>query len=239
MQGIYKITNIKNNQSYIGKSNNIERRLSDHKRLAFTKSYKEYNKILYQAFRKYGIENFIFEILEELDNYSISNEREKYWIKYYNTYNNGYNESEGGDGGSSKGHCQGSANGRHKLTEEDVILIRTKFKEGCAKQDCYKLFQDKITLGGFARIWTGQTWKHIMPEVYTKENIKRNASLGRSKNNSSHNRLLSNEEVKQLRKWRQEGLTYKEIINKMNYKISLSTAKDIGNYRTYKEVENE
>ena len=75
-----------------------------------------------------------------------------------------------------------------------------------------------------------------MPEVYTKENIERNASLGKSKNNSSSTRKLSDDEVRQLRLWRKEGITYKEIVKKLNNKISISTAKDIGNFRTYKEV---
>jgi hypothetical protein len=39
-----------------------------------------------------------------------------------------------------------------------------------------------------------------------------------------------------LRQWRKEGVTYSEIVKRLNNKISLSTAKDIGNYRTYKEV---
>ena len=234
-QGIYKITNLINNKSYIGKTNNFKRRESDHFRLATTKGHKEYDKALYQAIRKYGKENFSFEIIEILEDYSISGEREKYWISFYDSYNNGYNESEGGDGGSQKGHCLGSLNGRSLLNEEDVIFIRTKFKEGISRQDCYKFFKDKITLTGFSKIWNGKTWPHIMPEVYTKENIERNANLGKSQNNAK--RKLTNEEVKQLRQWRKEGITYSEIVKKLNNKISLSTAKDIGNYKTYKEVE--
>ena len=233
-QGIYKITNLINGHCYIGKTNNFKRRKDDHFRLAIATGHKEYNKTLYQAIRKYGQENFSFEIIEELENYSISGEREKYWIKYFDSYNNGYNESEGGDGGSIRGHCQGSENGRAILNEQDVIYIRTKFKEGCSRQECYELFKNKITLGGFARIWNGLTWQHIMPEVYTKENILRNESLGKSKNNRK--KLLTDDEVRQLRQWRKEGVTYSEIVKKLNNKISLSTAKDIGNYRTYKEV---
>lgn len=233
-QGIYKITNLINGHCYIGKTNNFKRRKDEHFRLAMITGHKEYNKTLYQAIRKYGQENFFFEIIEELKDYSISGEREKYWIKYFDSYNNGYNESEGGDGGSIKGHCQGSKNGRAILNENDIIYIRTKFKEGCSRQECYKLFKNKITLTGFAKIWNGITWTHIMPEVYTQENIQRNASLGKSKNNRK--KLLTDDEVKQLRQWRKEGLTYSEIVKKLNNKISLSTAKDIGNYRTYKEV---
>lgn len=50
---------------------------------------------LYAAMRKYGIENFIVETLEETDN---PNEREMYWINQKNTYHNGYNVTLGGDG---------------------------------------------------------------------------------------------------------------------------------------------
>lgn len=153
MQGIYKIENCINHKLYIGKSNNVERRWEDHKRVAFQKENKEYNKALYRAFRKYGLSNFSFDMIEELTDYSISGEREKFWIKYYNSFTEGYNESEGGDGGSAPGHCQGETNGRAKLTEQDVILIRTKFAEGIGKNDCYELFKDKITKGGFAKVW--------------------------------------------------------------------------------------
>lgn len=52
--------------------------------------------------RKYGVDNFIFEILE--DNISSEqelNEREKYYIQKYNStsHENGYNIAIGGDGG--------------------------------------------------------------------------------------------------------------------------------------------
>lgn len=67
MIGIYKITNKINQKCYIGKSINIEQRFKKHKTDAFWVSEKnfKYDYPLYQAFRKYGIENFLFEILEE------------------------------------------------------------------------------------------------------------------------------------------------------------------------------
>lgn len=57
MIGIYKITKKENGKSYIGQSNNIERRFSEHK-----------NKIdipVEIAIRKYGADAFSFEIIEE------------------------------------------------------------------------------------------------------------------------------------------------------------------------------
>ena len=217
MQGIYKITNLITKKCYIGKTNNSDRRWRDHKRLAFTENHKEYNKILYQSMRKYGIENFIFEIIEELEDYSISSEREKYWISYYNSYYNGYNETPGGDGGSLKGHCQGSSNGRAKLTEEDVIKIRTLYAQGISKANCYKMFKNKITEGGFTRVWSGRTWTHIMPEVFTEENKKRNENLGKSNNGAKNRRKFTEEQVLAIRS-RRDNLesnseVYKDYIN--------------------------
>ena len=54
---------------------------------------------LYVAIRKYGIENFTFEVIEECRQEEL-NEKEIYWIKYYNSYGSGgYNATLGGDTG--------------------------------------------------------------------------------------------------------------------------------------------
>ena len=84
-------------------------------------------------------------------------------------------------------------------------------------------------------MWTGQTWQHIMPEVFTKENIERNSKLGKSIS-GKNSRKLSNDEVLQIRQLKHDGLTYQEIYNKINHKVSISTLKEIVTYKTYKEV---
>lgn len=236
MQGIYKITNLINNKCYIGKTNNFERRWKDHQRLAFTPGHKEYMKSLYQAMRKYGLINFSFEILEELTDYSLSNSRETYWINFYNSYNNGYNESFGGDGGSLPGHCKGASNGRALLTEQDVIQIRTLYKEGISKKDCYKLFKDKISEGGFARVWTGTTWSHIMPEVYTEENKKRNEKIGKG-SSSKKARGFTEDQVREIRKRRSLGESNSEVYKDYVQTGSKSSFDGIWYYRTYKDIE--
>lgn len=96
MIGIYKITNLITNMSYIGQSTNIQKRWNDEKRRAFIKDDNSYNYPLSKAFRKYGIENFTFEVLEECSQEQL-NEKEKYWINQYNTFYNGYNQTLGGD----------------------------------------------------------------------------------------------------------------------------------------------
>ena len=103
MCGIYKITNLCNGKIYIGQSVDIQRRWRDHKNC--TSDYA-----LYRAFRKYGLENFQFDVIEEC-NVDQLNEREKYWINYYDSFFHGYNETLGGDGGGSK------------LTKENVKMV--------------------------------------------------------------------------------------------------------------------
>ena len=94
MGHIYKITNKINGKVYIGQTiKTVEKRFIQHK----NNSNKEYFSqiILYKAFNKYGIENFVCEEIEEVDN-SLLDEREKYWIEYYDSYFNGYNSTLGG-----------------------------------------------------------------------------------------------------------------------------------------------
>ena len=95
--GIYKIENLINHKIYIGQSKTIEKRWRQEKERAFDKSSEEFSKTLYKAFRKHGIENFSFEIIEKCDA-SLLNEREVYWIGFYNSYFDGYNETKGGEG---------------------------------------------------------------------------------------------------------------------------------------------
>lgn len=93
--GIYKITNKINGKSYIGQSNNIIRRISEHK----SESYRQHeiNKVLYKAIKKYGIQNFDFDIIEECYVDELD-DRERYWIDYFDCYKNGYNCTLGGKG---------------------------------------------------------------------------------------------------------------------------------------------
>lgn len=96
---IYKITNKINGKVYIGQTRkSIKQRWNEHKKTAFTKSGRTSDYPLYRAFRKYGIENFKIEEIEECY-FEKLNEREIYWIKYYNsTSKKGYNQSLGGQG---------------------------------------------------------------------------------------------------------------------------------------------
>lgn len=120
MVGIYCITNLINGKKYIGQSINIEHRWKEHKQNAFNPNREEYNKPLYQAIRKYGLDKFSFEIIEECPLEEL-NEKEIYWINFYQTFplntGKGYNLHPGGEGNYPK------------LTNEQVVEIIRLLKE--------------------------------------------------------------------------------------------------------------
>lgn len=94
MAYIYQIINDINQKIYIGKTEcSIEKRFKEHCRDAF-KDRNE-NRPLYAAMRKYGVEHFHIELLEETDN---PIEREIYWIEQKGSFKYGYNATIGGDG---------------------------------------------------------------------------------------------------------------------------------------------
>lgn len=91
---IYLITNKVNQKKYVGQTRTtIKERYKKH-----IKTSRTSNRHLYCAMRKYGIENFIIEELERVENDNQLDIREQYWISYYNSYYNGYNETKGGSG---------------------------------------------------------------------------------------------------------------------------------------------
>lgn len=94
MAYIYQITNDVNGKIYIGKTEfSIEKRFKEHCADAFRDRNEK--RPLYAAMRKYGIEHFHIELLEETDN---PNERETYWIEQKHSFKHGYNATMGGDG---------------------------------------------------------------------------------------------------------------------------------------------
>lgn len=92
---IYKITNTINNLIYIGCTiYSLDKRLSEH----FYRSIKtDSNTKLSNSIRKYGIENFVIELITECKLDKIYQTEIEY-IQTYNTYNNGLNSTFGGEG---------------------------------------------------------------------------------------------------------------------------------------------
>ena len=91
--GIYKITNIKTKECYIGQAIHIKDRWVEHVKCGLGIDTPAGNK-LYKAIQEFGLWNFSFEVLEECPREQL-NEKEKYYIDLYSSYDYGYNSTRG------------------------------------------------------------------------------------------------------------------------------------------------
>ena len=82
---IYKITNLINNKCYIGQSINTPKRFREH---------KNGNSTVSKAIKKYGVDNFLFEVIYQTLDVTDIDAAEVYFIKESNSLV----ESEGGWG---------------------------------------------------------------------------------------------------------------------------------------------
>ena len=94
MAYFYQITIKLNDKIYIGKTErSVQERWKEHCR-DYLKERCEIRP-LYRAMKKYGVENFFIEVIEETNN---PEEREAFWIQQKGSFKSGYNATLGGDG---------------------------------------------------------------------------------------------------------------------------------------------
>ena len=85
ISGIYKIINTITGDFYIGSSKNIKSRLACHK---CQSTWNEHpNNPMYLDMRKYGIENFVFEVLAEVEPEELKEAEQKFIETLKPTYN--------------------------------------------------------------------------------------------------------------------------------------------------------
>ena len=95
---IYKVTSTTSGKVYIGQT---VKRLEDRKQQHFKNARLGKKTNFYSAIRKYGPDDFVWEIIDNADSKDLLNELEIKYISHYNTYKCGYNMTKGGDGGDT------------------------------------------------------------------------------------------------------------------------------------------
>jgi len=114
MGEIYIIKNKISSKVYIGQTTQgSEVRFKQHLKLLKSNS----TQIIHKAIKKYGKENFYFEVLEDNIPLDLLNEKEEYYIALYDCFHNGYNLCEGGNQPRRQPKVDLS------LCEEDIIKL--------------------------------------------------------------------------------------------------------------------
>lgn len=116
---IYKIVNNVNGKVYIGFDSNWPNRKLRH---YYQSRSKGKNFALYFAIKKYGWDNFDFELLyQSKDREHTLKEMEPFFIEQYNSYYEGYNMTKGGQGTFGKKQSV-----KNKQTQSKIMTERNK-----------------------------------------------------------------------------------------------------------------
>lgn len=123
---IYKLTNKTNGKCYIGQTTNINKRINNYKRLECKRQPK-----LYNALKKYGFDNFLFELFDTADEQETLNFLEESYILCFDSIQFGYNDKEGGATGKRSDETKAKISKAHKgkivseETRRKISLART------------------------------------------------------------------------------------------------------------------
>ena len=136
---IYCYTNKTNGKKYIGQTNNLSRRRKQHLQDSIHEHSGHevsHNLPFHAAIRKYGIDNFDFEVLRTIDteDWSIVNTLESNYIKEYNSIApNGYNLQAQGVTNPGKNHS--------KLSDKEIKELIQDLKNKMYISDIAEKYQ--------------------------------------------------------------------------------------------------
>lgn len=213
-------------------SKNISLRWKHHINESRNPNSKEYEKYLYRAFRKYGVENFSFEILELCEESKLR-EKEIYWINKLDAVKKGYNET---NNWQPEIAAFGENHPNHKLSERDVIDIRIRYNNHERCKEIEELYKDKIGHSGFSKVWKGETWKNVMPEVYILENKKFHSHNTRNAGSSNSRAKFTEEEVRQIRIRKKNGEAKSEVYKDYEHKCKEKYFQELWAGRSWKNI---
>lgn len=126
---IYKLTNLINKKIYIGKTTtSLKKLLRRYRRYGGNSKWAKLlnnKRYINRAINKYGLNNFLFEIIDHVNSKKKLDKLEIYYINVFQSRNRqkGYNLTQGGEGTSGYLWSQES---KTKLSE----ICKKKFKDG-------------------------------------------------------------------------------------------------------------
>lgn len=209
MHYIYKYTNKITGKHYIGQTNNLQKRYNGHKSEASNPKATGYNLPFHCAIRRYGIKNFSYDVLEEIEDgesQKFIDEREVYFIGYYHSLvtENGYNLTIGGEGCPKPPSSYEEKLKRSKLfTGEEIKDIQKRLLNDEEYDDIEKIYSPKLKRTFLVNINTGTNFYNPNFKYPLKKNAK-------SK--------FSQKEIRAIKDKIKTGIKYADIQKEYNIK---------------------
>lgn len=213
---IYKIINQINKKEYVGCTiTTLKKRFEEH---AWRCVKTDSNTKFCNSIRKYGVENFEIELIEECD-VNVIYDRERYYIDLFKTYDIGLNSTVGGEG------CLG-----YRHSKEIREKISKKIKDGRShKGKTYEeIYGDRVNdEKEIRRRSVKKSWDNLSEDKKKERTKKLQETI--QKNSKYGIELVS--EIKNKIK---EGLTYKQFKQlypevRQNFYYELKNGKRWGN----------
>lgn len=211
---IYKVTNEINNKVYIGKTMNFVKRKSAHLRCSRNDSHFVFHK----ALRKYGEDNFKWEIILK-DKESNLSDKEKDIIAEYNCHylnGNGYNMTLGGDGMVGLKH---SDEFKRNMSKK---MMGNKYTLGNKLSDEHKL-KVSIALKGVSRPQCGWVHSKEQKEHLSEVMMGRVFSETHKANLAKVNRASHNKNIYKFRNTNNEEFAGTMLDFKEKYNLDRSS----------------
>jgi group I intron endonuclease len=167
---------------YVGQAKNFASRRAGHLCCA----RRGVARPLYNAIRKYGVDNFTFEIIENCDDDCV-NDREQHWVSHYDSYNpdRGYNLTNGGNQNFNRSEVTRAKIGSYwsgrKQTSEHVKRRVESFLSGKANHkvgDTRKKLNADLAEQIMKRLSEGETIEALAKEHRVSSTTIRNIKRG-------------------------------------------------------------
>lgn len=202
-------------KKYIGITDCVKRRQSEHAKKEH--GSKNNTTKFAKAIRKYGYNNFTFEILDTSKDRETIEKLEIHYIELFDSINNGYNITSGGSYGVAP----------RKLSKDVVIAIDKDLSEGILSygeiSEKYKISPAMIN-----KIKNRMAWSSILGDKIDRKNLYRK----KEKNPAAK---ITQEIADEIRSLLSSGVSRLEIKNK--FSISKSLIQQIATNKIWKKQE--
>lgn len=210
--GVYEIKNTINHKRYIGSSKKLKERKIRH--FSDLRNNRHPNKYLQSDWNVYGELNFVFHILEPIEDKDMLLIREGYWLNKFKSDNRdyGYNIHGFDEHGNptlpdelieqivkNTNYLMGSEHPNAKLTEGEVIEITKRIDNGELAFDLSREYE--IDIGTIYKIANNEVWKSVKRKTAKKHH---------------HDKKLTEKDVVDIKLAMQNNTSTRELANKYN-----------------------